>query len=71
MQRRNLTVHVKTNHLYQKEHECETCGKCFGQKGHFTLHAKTIHLQEREHKCEICGMVFGQKGHVKTGHLNH
>ena len=44
----NLSAHVKTIHLNQKDHECEECGKTFALKGTLSLHVKTINeKQER------------------------
>jgi TPP-dependent indolepyruvate ferredoxin oxidoreductase alpha subunit len=53
-------VQMKTVHLDRKEHKCEGCGKCFGEKGKPSMHMKTIHLK-RKNKCEECGKYFERK----------
>ena len=55
---------MKTIHLNQNENKCETCGKCFGQKGDLSKHEKTIHLNRKENECEKSWKCFGQKGHL-------
>ena len=63
-------------HTGDKNHDCETCGKLFTQKGTLTKHM-LIHTGEKPYKCETCGKSFIEKGnqtkhmHIHTGKKPH
>jgi KRAB domain-containing zinc finger protein len=42
-------------------HECEECGRRFGQKSDMMKHYKTVHLEEKHYKYSKCGVQFAQK----------
>jgi len=54
-------MQMKTIHLSQKEHECEECGKYFGDRGNVSIHMKTNHLSQREQSVKSVGNALEEK----------
>ena len=50
--------------------ECQQCGKCFNNAGHFRAH-KRFHTGEKPHECKQCGKCFSQAGNLRKHERIH
>ena len=64
-----LSSHMKINHIKQKYHNCDLCGKAFSQAGHLKIHINAVHNGQKDLKCDTCGKLFSQAGTLKN-HIN-
>ena len=57
-----------------RNHNCETCGKCFISKKDLSRHIAAVHEGVKSHKCETCGKCYNRnfdlQNHIKIIHEN-
>ena len=63
---KSLKVHYQTSHE-EKHHNCEVCGKYFGQP--YRLKEHSISHKHKPFKCDTCGCTFSTKFNL-TRHIN-
>ena len=72
----SISDFIERIHGSEKNHKCETCGKCFFDEWRLRYHEK-IHTEERPFKCQTCKICFKTKSALKyhegrhTGKLNY
>lgn len=66
----NLTKHVRTVHLGEKNYACTEpgCGRMFGQKSNLSSHIRAVHQREKPFECPEsgCNRSFSQKSGLKA-----
>ena len=50
--------------------ECQQCGKCFNNAGHFRAH-KRFHTGEKPYECKQCGKCFTRSGDLRRHERVH
>lgn len=67
-----LNKHLSIVHLKMRDHQCEHCGKKFGEKGHLTQHIHEQHsATPPAFTCDVCGHEFNKKGNLTRHMLIH
>ena len=56
-----LRTHIIVDHLGERRHKCETCGKAFGRKKNLDKH-KDVHSATNKYICGTCGRGFRNDG---------
>ncbi|XP_072757753.1 uncharacterized protein [Anoplolepis gracilipes] len=57
-----VNEHVKRDHLKQRDHVCQTCGKTFFKRFDLKIHSRT-HTNERPYVCNVCSKRFHHQSH--------
>ena len=63
-----LQIHIKRDHLKERNHECAQCGKKFFLRDDLRTHAR-IHTGLKPYSCNICGKTFKHISH-RNRHQN-
>ena len=76
----SLNLHVRTQHMGERQHKCNLCGKTFSQGAHLKTHINQVHEgstdiveRDKQFKCKFCEKTFvsreGMKYHLRTNHI--
>ncbi|XP_011154734.1 uncharacterized protein LOC105192357 isoform X2 [Harpegnathos saltator] len=65
-----VNEHVKRDHLKQRNHVCDHCGKSFFKSFDLKTHSRT-HTNERPYACRVCGKRFHYQSHIIRHERTH
>ncbi|XP_032674295.1 uncharacterized protein LOC116845577 isoform X2 [Odontomachus brunneus] len=65
-----VNEHVKRDHLKQRNHVCDYCGKSFFKSFDLKTHSRT-HTNERPYACRVCGKRFHHQSHIIRHERTH
>jgi hypothetical protein len=70
--RYDLTMHIRTEHLFERRFQCDICDARFKRKAHMEAHVKSVHVGIEKVPCKYCGKEYSSESsrrkHIRTIH---